>query len=124
MEISNLSDVERKTLVIRMLKELSGYNSIKTIQSKMKDTPIEIKNNIQVINSGVDKAKNQINDLEQKKEKDIQSVQQEEKRIQKIEDSVRSLWGNFKCCNICIIGVPKGEEEEQRIGNLFEKIMK
>ena len=30
MEISNLSDVEFKTLVIRMLKELTGYcNSIK-----------------------------------------------------------------------------------------------
>ena len=32
MEISNLSDSEFKTLVIRMLKELSeGLNSIKTI---------------------------------------------------------------------------------------------
>ena len=26
--------------------------------------------------------------------------------------------------NICIIGVPEGEEKEQEIGNLFEKIMK
>ena len=47
MEISNLSDVERKTLVIRMLKELRGYfNSIKMIQSEMKKTFIEIKNNL------------------------------------------------------------------------------
>ena len=38
MEISNLSDAEFKTLVIRMLKELSGdLNSIKKIQSEMKD---------------------------------------------------------------------------------------
>ena len=28
------------------------------------------------------------------------------------------------CSNICIIGVPEGEEEEQEIGTLFEKIMK
>ena len=41
MEISNLSDAEFKTLVIRMVKELS----IKRIQSEMKDTLIEIKNN-------------------------------------------------------------------------------
>ena len=48
MEISNLSDAELKTLVIRMLKELSGYfNSIKMIQSEMKDRLIEIKNNLQ-----------------------------------------------------------------------------
>ena len=47
VEISNLSDVERKTLVIRMLKELRGYfNSIKMIQSEMKKTFIEIKNNL------------------------------------------------------------------------------
>ena len=30
----------------------------------------------------------------------------------------------FKNSNICIIGVPEGEEKEQEIGNLFEKIMK
>ena len=30
----------------------------------------------------------------------------------------------FKCFNIQIIGVPEGEEEEQEIENLFEKIMK
>ena len=47
MEISNLSDAEFKTLVIRMLKELREYiNSIKKIQSEMKDTLIEIKNNL------------------------------------------------------------------------------
>ena len=31
---------------------------------------------------------------------------------------------NFKRANICIIGVPEGEEKEQEIGNLLEKIMK
>ena len=46
MEISNLSDVEFKTLVIRMLKELSeNLNSIKKIELEMKGTLIEIKNN-------------------------------------------------------------------------------
>ena len=39
MEISNLSDAEFKTLVIRMLKELTGYfNSLKKTQAKMKVT--------------------------------------------------------------------------------------
>ena len=37
---------------------------------------------------------------------------------------VSSLWDNFKKSNICITGVPEGEEKEQEIGNLFEKIMK
>ena len=30
----------------------------------------------------------------------------------------------FKCSNIRIIGVPEGEEEEQKLENLFEQIMK
>ena len=29
----------------------------------------------------------------------------------------------MKCNNICIIGIPEGEEDEQGIENLFEKVM-
>ena len=48
MEISNLSDAEFKTLVIRMIKELTEHlNSIKKIQSETKRTLVEIKNNLQ-----------------------------------------------------------------------------
>ena len=48
MDISNLSDAEFKTLVIRMLKELSeDLKSIKKIQSERKDIIIEIKNSLQ-----------------------------------------------------------------------------
>ena len=69
-EITNLSDAEFKTLVTRMLKELSeDLSRIKKIQSEMKDTLIEIKNNLQEINSRMDEAENQINDLEHKEEK-------------------------------------------------------
>ena len=73
-----------KTLVIRMLKKLSeDLGSIKKIQSEMKDTLIEIKNYLQGNNSKMDEAKNQINDLEHKEEKNKQSEQQEDKRIKK-----------------------------------------
>ena len=54
MEISNLSDAEFKTLIIRMLKELSeDLNSIKKTQSEIKVSLIEIKNNSQGNNSRV-----------------------------------------------------------------------
>ena len=46
------------------------------------------------------------------------------KRIQKNKDRLRILWDNFKCTNIQIVGVPEGEEKEQEIENLFEKMMK
>ena len=73
-EISHLSDAEFKTLVIRMLKELSeNLNSIKNIHSKMKDALIEIKNNLQGNNSRVNEAENQINYLEHKEAKNNQN---------------------------------------------------
>ena len=101
MEISNLSDAEFKTLVIRMLKEFIGYyNSIKKTQAEMKVALSEIKKNLPGTNSGRDEARNQINDLEHKEEKSIQSELQEEKRIQKNKDRIRSLWDNLRCTNI------------------------
>ena len=36
---------------------------------------------------------------------------------------LRELENNIKRNNICIIGIPEGEEEEQGIENLFEKVM-
>ena len=36
---------------------------------------------------------------------------------------VRELQDNMKHNNIHIIGIPEGEEEEQRIENLFEKVI-
>ena len=45
MEISNPSDAEFKTLVIRLLKKLSeDLKIIKKIQSEVKDTLIEMNN--------------------------------------------------------------------------------
>ena len=62
-----------------MLKELSeDLNSIKKTQLETKYTLIEIKNNLQGNNSGVDEAKNQINDTKHKEAKNNQSEQQEE----------------------------------------------
>ena len=67
-----------------MLKELNeDLNGIKKFESEMKDTLIEIKNNLQGNNSTVDEVQNQINDLEHKEEKNNQSEQEEEKRVQK-----------------------------------------
>ena len=68
--------MQSSKLVIRMLRELcEDLSSIKRTDSEMKDTLIEIKNNLQGNNSRVDEAKNQINDLEYKEAKNNQSEQ-------------------------------------------------
>ena len=50
-------------------------------------------------------------------------MQQKEKRLEKNEDRLRELQDNMKHYNIRIIGISEGEEKEQGIEKLFEKIM-
>ena len=120
-EKANLSDAEFKTLIIRMLTEMVDYSH--KIVEKVKAMQSKIKKNIQGINSEGKETRTQINNLEQKEEINILLEQNEETRIQKNE-KIRKLWDSFKPYNIWIIGMPGGEEEEQEIENLFEKIMK
>ena len=61
MEITNLSHSGFKTLVIRMLKELTEYGN--NIKEEMKVTVSEIKTNLQGTNSEGKEARIQINDL-------------------------------------------------------------
>ena len=119
MEITNLSDTELKTLVIGRLRELTEYGN--NIKEEMKATLSETKKNLQGTNKEGEEVGIQINDLEHKEEISIHPEQQEEIRIQKNEDSIRSLWDITKCTNIWVIGILEGEEEEQEIENLFEK---
>ena len=72
----------------------------------------------------MDEAENQINDMEHEEAKKYSIRRTKRKKNKKNEDSISSLWDNFKRSNICITGVLEGEEKEQEIGNLFEKIMK
>ena len=58
MEISNLPDAKYKTLFMRMLKELrENLSSIQKTQAEIKDTLIEIKNNLQGNDSRVGEAR-------------------------------------------------------------------
>ena len=90
----------------------------------MKATLRETKENVQRTNSDAKETGTQIISVDQKEERNIQPEKNEETRIQKNEERLRNLQDIFKCSNIWIIGVPEGEEEEQKIENLFEQIMR
>ena len=49
--------------------------------------------------------------------------QNKEKRMKKIEDSLRDLWDNIKYTNILIIGVPEEEEKKKGTEKIFEEII-
>ena len=130
MEESKRMDIKFKTTVIKFFKNFlekadkfnETLKDMKKDQLEIKYTLTEIKNIIQKPNSRLEERKNQVKDLECEEAKDTLPKKQEEKRIQKVEGSVRSLWDNFKRTNIRIMGVPE-EEREQDTENLFEEIM-
>ena len=49
--------------------------------------------------------------------------QNKEKRMKRIEDTLRDLWDNIKCTNIRIIGVPEQEEKKKGTEKIFEEII-
>ncbi len=52
-----------------------------------------------------------------------QSGQHTENQMIKYESHIRDLSDNIKQDNLCIIGIPEGEEKEKGIENIFEEIM-
>ena len=80
---------------------------------------LETKENVQGTNSDAKETGTQINGVDQKEEIKIQPEKNEETRIRKNEENLRNLQDILKRSNIRIIGVPEGEEEGQKIENLF-----
>ena len=145
---SQLSDTEFKAMLIRKLTELSelkenyqklqgNYNElianyinmkkeIETInkgQEEMKNTISEWKKTVEGMESKLDEAEVRICELEDKLEKSTQKEQEKEKRLRRNEEVITEMQDNMQRNNIRIIGIPEGEEEEQGIENLFQKVM-
>ena len=89
----------------------------------MNNTITEIKNTLERINSRITEAKEWKSDLEDRMVESTAAEQNKEKRMKRNEDSLRDLWDNIKHNNICIIGVPEGEEREKGPQKIFEEII-
>ena len=90
----------------------------------MNNTINGIKNSLEGINSRITEAEEQISDLEDKTVEITATEQNKEKRMKRIEDSLRDLWDNIKHTNIQIIGVPEEEEKKKRgTEKIFEEII-
>ena len=118
-QIASLSDAQFKTLVIKMLTELVEFGE--KLDEKMKAMLSEPKENVQGTNSDVKETGTQINGVDQKEERNIQPEKNEETRIRKNEERLRNLQDILKRSNIRIIGVPEGEEEEQKLKTNLKK---
>ena len=84
---------------------------IKDLQ-ELKNKEAEMTNTLEGIPNRITEAEAWINDLEDRMVEITATEQNTEKRMRRNEDSLRDLWDNIKCTNICIIGVPEGEERK------------
>ena len=89
----------------------------------MNNTINEIKNSLEGINSRIDEAEERISDLENKIVEITTTEQDKEKRMKRIEDTLRDLWDNIKCTNIRIIEVPEEEEKKKGTEKILEEIV-
>ena len=89
----------------------------------MNNKIIEIKNSLEGINSRITEAEQWISDLEDKLVEITTTEQNKEKRMKRIEDSLKDFWGNIKCTNIRIIGVPEEEEKKKGTEKIFQEII-
>ena len=107
------------------LEELKNKHleELKNQQTEMKNTITEMKNTIEGINSRITEAEERMSDLEDRMVEFTAMDQNKEKRMKRNEDSLRDLWDNTKQTNICIIGVPKGEERGKGPEKIFEEII-
>ena len=88
----------------RMEKIQETFNKdleeLKSKQTMMKNTVNEIKNSLERINSRITEAEEWKGELEDKRVEIITAEQNKEKRMKRIEDSLRDLWDNIKHTNI------------------------
>ena len=75
------------------------------------------------MNSRITEAEEWISDLGDKIVEISTAEQKKEKRMKRMEDSLRDLWDNIKHTNIQTIGVPEEEEKKKETEKIFEQII-
>ena len=96
---------------------------LKNKHTETNNTTTEIKNTLEGINSRISEAEEWISELEDNRVEITSEEQNKVKRMKITEDSPRDLWGNIKCTNIWITGVPEKEEKKKGYEKIFEEII-
>ena len=116
---------KRMEAKIKKMQEMfnKDLEELKNKQTEMNNTVSEMKTTLEGINSRITEAEERKSDLEDTMVEITATEQNKEKRMKRNEDSLRHLWDNIKHTNICIIGVPEGEEREKGPKKIFEDII-
>ena len=95
---------------------------LKNKQTEMNNTITEIENTLEGINNRITEAEEEISELEDRMVEITAKEQKKEKRMKRIEDSLRDLWDNTKGINFRIIGVPKEEEKIKGLRKYLKRL--
>ena len=116
-----------KNLENKMEKMQESVNKdveeLKNKHTETNNTITDIKNTLEGINSRISEAEEWISELEDNRVEITSEEQNKVKRMKITEDSPRDLWGNIKCTNIWITGVPEKEEKKKGHEKIFEEII-
>ena len=111
-EIGSLPEKEFIIMIVKMIQNLGNridkiqetfnkdLEELKSKQTEMNNTINGIKNSLEGINSRITEAEEWISDLEDKKVEITTAEQNKEKRMKKIENSLRDIWDNIKRTSI------------------------
>ena len=103
-EIGSLPEKDFRVVIVKMVQNLGNtmekiqktYNKdleeLKSKQTMMNNAINEIKNSLEGMNSRITEAEERISDLEGKILEITTAEQNKEKRMKRIEDSLRDLW--------------------------------
>ena len=133
-EIGSLLEKEFRVMIVKMIQNLGTrmekiqetFNkNLEELKNKqtMNNTINEIKNSLEGINSRITETEEPISDLEDKIVEITTAEQNKDKRMKRIEDSLRDLWENIRHTNIRIIGLPEEEEKKKGTEKIFEEII-
>ena len=116
VEIGNLPEKEFRIMIVKMIQDLGktmeakiekmqemfnkNQEELRSKQTMMNNTINEIKSSLEGINSSITEAEERISDPEDKIVEITTTEQNKEKRMKRIEDSLRDLWDNIKHTNI------------------------
>ena len=111
-ETGSLPEKEFRIMMVTMIQNLGNrmekiqetfnkdLEELKSKQREMNNTIYEIKNSLEGINSRITEAEERTSDLEDKRVEITTAEENKEKRMKRIEDSLRDLWDNIKHTNI------------------------
>ena len=106
-EIGSLPEKEFRVMIVKMIENLGNriekiqemfnedLEELKSKQRMMNNTISKIKNSLEGINTRITEAEERISDLEDKIVEITTAEQNKEKRMKRIEDSLRDLWDNI-----------------------------